>query len=107
MAGQFVKGDERINRKGRPRQEVLSELRTGLDEFLLNNLKDLQTYFDSLTARERANFLLQVYKLRVPAPVNSMLDFSEIEITAFLDAFQEQNSELKKRWTAQKDVKSM
>lgn len=69
----FIKGDKRINRKGRPKDsknKSAEEFRELISEFLSDNWDKLQKAFDAMKDNEKALFIDRLLKYKVPEAVN-------------------------------------
>ena len=69
----FTKGDNRINRKGRPKDsknKSAEEFRELISEFLSDNWDKLQIAFDAMKDNEKALFIDRLLKYKVPEALN-------------------------------------
>ncbi len=79
----FSKGDQNINRKGRPRKArpmLDDEIKAQLRHFTHNNLAGLQAIYDKISAGEKARLLIQVIKLFLPPPQDPIMSLTPEQI---------------------------
>ena len=91
----FEKGDDRINREGRPKNSknrVNDEIRTRIDTFLEENFDTLQSDIKGLEPRDRVRFYIELLSYCVPklrqTELKTEFDFdnlSDEEITALFN----------------------
>jgi hypothetical protein len=65
----FEKGDERINRSGRPegaKNRVNDEIRTRINEYLSENFDEVLNDLKTMEARERVRFYIELLQYSVP-----------------------------------------
>lgn len=97
MANPFVKGDERINRKGRPKgspNNSVQAIRVFFRAFLSENMESLQRDFDSLKSPEkRLNYLERIARLILPPPLPLFETMTEDQFEEFIKEIKENRAE--------------
>jgi len=71
----FTKGDERINKGGRPAgksNKSTDELRSLLQSFIDANIETMQADYESLEPKDRLNFIERLLKHVLPAPLKEL-----------------------------------
>lgn len=91
----FEKGDDRINREGRPKNSknrVNDEIRTRINTFLDENFEIIQSDIKDLEPRERVRFYIELLQYGVPklkqTELKTGFDFDNLtdnEITALFN----------------------
>ena len=87
----FVKGDSRINRKGRPpKAKPLydREIKDMLREFIHNNLSGLQDVYNKISHGEKARLMVAVIKLVEPPPVDPIQSLTVEQIDQIIHALK-------------------
>lgn len=73
----FKKGDDRINRAGRPqgtKNKVSQEIRERISDFLENNFDDIQSDIQQLEPRDRIKFFIDLLSFGLPKLKNIEMD---------------------------------
>ncbi len=78
----FIKGDERINRDGRPKgskNRVGESVRTKIETFIDKKMNEIDTLYDKLEPKEQALLISRLVDYVTPKLRSQDIQFSEFE----------------------------
>lgn len=77
----FKKGDDRINRAGRPqgtKNKVSQEIRERINDFLENNFDNIQTDIQQLEPKDRIKYFIDLLSFGLPKLRNVEMDIQNM-----------------------------
>jgi len=80
MAQQFQKNDKRINRRGRKAgstNKTTQQLRALIQSFIEDNVQDVQTQYNKLSAKDKLAFFDKLLRFVLPAPAEELQTLSD------------------------------
>ena len=96
MAQKFKKGvDPRRNTEGRPKgkpNRTTEQLRKMLQTFVEGKTDELEMIWKQLEPKDKANFLNQLLRHTLPAPVQDISQFSEDDIDLLINRLRQQQN---------------
>ena len=84
------------NPAGRPKgspNRTTDEIRTMLQDFIDNNMESLQADFDQLEPKDRLNFIDQLLKYILPAPLPELERLTDEQLDELIFKLKKQNDE--------------